>query len=340
MGIIFLRPRKTEGRHMARGEQLLRQWNLLKTLQSYRFGIPADELAERMECNKRTVLRDLRVLREIFPIQSEARDQGRKYWKLPGDFIASEKLQLTMTEMLCLHLSQQLLLPLAGTPFGEAVSSALQKIRSLLPSRALLYFQGLDETFLIKSLPRDDYSGLEEVITALNESILAQRQLRIRYSSASRGREIDSVFDPYGMVLLAASLYVIGYLHEYDEVRTLKVSRLHSARPTGRGFDKPRTFSLAKHTHGAFGVFGPGPVQTVRVRLTGWAATNVRELTWHTSQRVVSDVGETITVEFDLASTVEFKRWVLGFGPHATVLKPRALAREIADELARARENY
>ena len=63
---------------MARGEPLIRQWNLLKALQAHRFGIGTDELAARLECTKRTVQRDLNVLQQSgFPISYEARDFGK-----------------------------------------------------------------------------------------------------------------------------------------------------------------------------------------------------------------------------------------------------------------------
>ena len=37
---------------MARGEPLIRQWNLIKALQAHRFGISADQLAARVGCSK------------------------------------------------------------------------------------------------------------------------------------------------------------------------------------------------------------------------------------------------------------------------------------------------
>ncbi len=39
-------------------------------------------------------------------------------------------------------------------------------------------------------------------------------------------------------------------------------------------------------------------------------------------------------------NTVEFKRWVLGFGCHATVLAPKELAEEMPHELKQAHGNY
>lgn len=325
---------------MARGEPLFRQWELLKTLQAHRLGIATDELAKRLECNKRTVQRDLNVLQAIFPIHFEQRDFGRKFWKLSAHFIESEKLQLTMMEMLSLYLSRQLLAPLSGTPFGDGLATALEKIKAILPTRALSYFADLDDTFLIKSIGREDYSGMSKEIAILNDAILNQRVLKITYHSASQGRDLTTEFHPYGIMLLSASLYCIGYLEEYAEVRTLKVSRLRGVQRTERTFDKPISFSLARHTQGAFGVFGPGETQKIRARFTGWAATNIREHIWHPSQKIIKDTDQAVVAEFILSNTIEFKRWLLGFGRHVKVLTPKKLATEITNELASALESY
>jgi predicted DNA-binding transcriptional regulator YafY len=50
---------------MARGESLIRQWNLLKALQAHRFGVGTEDLAARLECSKRQVQRDLNVLQQV-----------------------------------------------------------------------------------------------------------------------------------------------------------------------------------------------------------------------------------------------------------------------------------
>lgn len=325
---------------MARGNPLYRQWQLLKTIQSHRYGIGSDELAERLECSKRTIQRDMIILQTIFPIQFEEHDFGKKQWKLSPQFIESEKLELSMMEMLSLYLSQQLLTPLAGTPFGDGLATAIQKIKALLPTQALAYFANLDDAFMIKSLGQEDYSGKGKEIAILNDAIVYQRVVRVTYPSSSQGRELRTLFHPYGMVLLSSSLYCIGWLAEYGEVRTLKVSRFKAVRGTDETFEKPTRFSLVRHTLGSFGVFGPGTVRTIRVRFADWAATNVREHKWHHSQRILTDDANVLVAEFDLSSTVEFKRWLLGFGRHAVALKPKNLVNEIAEELQAARSSY
>ena len=326
---------------MGRGEPLFRQWRLLKTLQAHRMGIGTDDLAARMECTKRTVQRDLGLLGDVgFPVSFEERDFGKRFWKLAYGYIESEKLDLSVTEMLSLYMSHQLLAPLAGTQFGDGLATALQKIKALLPKKALGYFGDLDETILVKNLATQDYSGRDKQIRILNEAIAHLRVVNIVYHSASQNREITTHYHPYGMVLLGATLYCIGYMEEYDEVRTLKVARITGIEQTDKEFERPPTFSLAAYTHGAFGIFSSGRYETVRVQFSHWAATNVREQTWHHSQNVVQDDGKQLVAEFELTSTVEFKRWLLGFGRHAKVLKPKRLADEVAEELSEAAEIY
>ncbi|MBL4702581.1 MAG: WYL domain-containing protein [Phycisphaeraceae bacterium] len=259
---------------------------------------------------------------------------------LAGDVIESEQLQLTMTQMLSLFLSQQFLLPLAGTQFGDGLQTAVQKIRALLPTRSLAYFEHLDESFFIKNLANHDYSGQDKEIRILNEALINQNVAKVKYRSASRSKEVISEFHPYGMMLLHASLYCIGYFACDDEVRTLKVARINGITLLGKTFQKPTDFSLANHCQGAFGVFSAKNKQKIQVAFTGWAATNVREIQWHPSQKIRKDIKDKVVATFDLGNTVEFKRWLLGFGQNAKVQNPKRFANEIREELNAAMNIY
>ena len=325
---------------MARGESLVRQWNVLKVLQAHRFGIPSDQLAARVGCSKRQVPRDLAVLQETgFPISHETRDFGKRFWKLPADF-GREPLILSVTEMLSLYLGQQFLTPLAGTPFGLGLGTALEKIQALLPADALEHFAELKETLLVKMIARPDYTACGKQIGILNQAIAEGKIVSIRYRPADRPEPIAGDFCPYGLVVLGVSLYCIGFLEADGDIRTLKISRLEGLELTGRSFDRPGDFSLEEHLRGSFGIFASGTSRRIRVRCGGWAARTVRELRWHPSQRIVEDDGNQLVAQFELANTVEFKRWVLGFGRHAVVLTPAGLAREVAEELTAASRAY
>ena len=92
---------------MARGELILRQWNLLKTLQTRGEGIPLRQLAEEFEVSERTIQRDFEVLEELgFPIEHEDNGCGRRFWRMPPDFFKTGPLVLGLTEAVSLHLAE------------------------------------------------------------------------------------------------------------------------------------------------------------------------------------------------------------------------------------------
>lgn len=330
---------------MSRGEPLYRQWNILRALQANRFGLCADELAGRINCSKRQVQRDLRILQDVgFPIWFEDRDFGKRFWRVKWQQVEGDRLMLSMTETISLFLSQQLLVPLAGTQFGDGLATAIEKIKAFLPSKALGYFQDLGAMLLVKNVARHDYSGQDKQIRIINQAIADSKALRVNYHSASQARDIETLFHPYGMVFFGTNLYCIGFMPQYGEIRTLKVGRFKGVEMTGQSFERPADFSLAAHIQGGFGIISSGKPRTIKVRFTGWAATNVREHQWHPSQKIAKDCrsngADCVVATFELSSTTEFKRWLLGFGRHAVVQAPANLAAELKAEFRESCKSY
>jgi predicted DNA-binding transcriptional regulator YafY len=283
----------------------------------------------------------LSILQQVgFPIHFEERDFGKRFWMLTASFHDREELMLSVTEMLSLYLAQQLLAPLSGTQFGDSLGTALGKFKAMLPKRTLEYFADLDETLLVKNIAQHEYHGQEKEIRILNQAVSEGRELRIRYRSAGKGRVTDTRYHPYGLIFFGTNLYVVGYHVEYGEVRTLKVSRLQGVELMRERFERPADFSLKTYLDGSFGIFSPGKLQHVAVRFTGWAATNVREHQWHPSQKIVKDAGAYVVAHFNLSQTTEFKRWLLGYGRHAVVLKPEGLRSELQAEFCAACATY
>ena len=61
---------------------------------------------------------------------------------------------------------------------------------------------------------------------------------------------------------------------------------------------------------------------------------------WHPSQEVTRRSDDSVVLRMHVAVDPALRSWILGFGHHARVVKPAALATDILEELEGAREQY
>lgn len=339
---------------MARGEQIQRQWNLLRMLQTRGEGIPLAQLAGETGVSERTIQRDLEVLQELgYPIEYNQDDYGKRFWRLPHTFLKSGPLVLSFTEALSLHLAERMLAPLTGTPFTEGLQSIQDKIRSMMPAKAMGYFSNFGGTLLVRPFAATDFSKHADIIRVLNECILGERTVEVEYRALWRGDQYKTAYDPYGLVLHLDDLFVVGRSHRADAIRIFKVNRILAAGATNSRFERPEDFDLEKFFQGSFGIIQTNrePVE-ISVQFKGVAAAVVEERIWHDSQKLEwlpaeanlfdhePDKEGSLVATFQLAEVIEFKRWLKGFGDRAVVLRPDWLRKEMHDELLEAAARY
>jgi predicted DNA-binding transcriptional regulator YafY len=327
---------------MADGAQLARQWQLLRILEQFRFGISVDDIADRVECSRRTVERDLATLYEIgFPISCETRDIGKKFWHVEQNFLESDKLIVGPTEMISMHLAKQCMAPLSSTCFGEGLEQLWGKIKSLLPRKALNYFAGLDEKFYVKFFDVDSNPNETTNLESFRKAINNNQVVSVEYNPDRKSSGYKMEFHPYGLVLYEGSMYVIGYSVQAQALRTFKIKRLTSVETTKKTFKKPEDFSLERCVSSSFGIHYKEINRiTVRCEFRDWAARLIREQKWHRTQVIEKDSGNKVVVSFLLDATTEFKKWILGFGPVVKVLEPKQLRNEMKDLLNKTLQNY
>jgi predicted DNA-binding transcriptional regulator YafY len=321
-----------------RGEQLSRQWKLIQLLAKSRYGIGLEPLAEELDCNRRTVYRDLDALMFAgFPITSERRD-GRVFYRVVDGFRLGDT-PFTPDELLALGFSEDLLRILEGTVFHDSIQSALAKIRASLGPELAGYLARLRESFRVLPGPHKNYADLADVIRALNEAVLARRTVRMRYTTARTGATAARAFDPYRVWYRNGGLYTIGHDHKSGELRTFAIDRIEAPELTSARFAIPDDFDFEARAASAFGVVIEPP-ERVRIRFGARRALYVREHDWHPSQKIVRLPNGTIELSMDVGPGDELASWVLSFGADAEVLEPAALRAQVARELARAGSLY
>lgn len=328
---------------MPRGDTLKRQWSLVQELQTHRYGITLDDLAERLGCNRRTVQRDINVLRAVgLPISFDADgDQhGQRRYALPHGYLDCNELLLTITEALSLYLARAFMAPLAGTSIGEAFDKLVERIERSLSDKTLRHFRDLQGLFLVLSQGQPDYKSHRDIVASVDTAVRERRVLKIAYRSPWRDDEYTTEIHPYGMVFWQGDLYVVAFSARAEDMRVFKIPRILRAELTSKQFSRPEDFDLEDHFSCSLSVSLSGEPFDACVQFTGPAASLVRERRWHPSQRTIPCEGDRVLIKLKISDPVGLKQWVKSFGPNAELLAPSHLRDELRQELLAAASLY
>ena len=321
-----------------RGDQLARQWQLIQHLAKSRAGIGLDELARELDCVKRTVYRDLDALMYAgFPVKSEKRD-GRAFYSFLDSYSLGD-VPFTPDELLALAFSEDLLRVLEGTVFHDSIASALAKIRAGLGPELTNYLSRMTDTFRVIPGPHKRYAQFADTIRMLNDAVLSQQTVAMKYRTGRSGAESERGLDPYRVWYRSGGLYVIGHDHQSGEVRTFAIDRIVEIEATDKSFEVAPSFDFDTFVSSAFGVISETPV-AVRIRFDSDWKNHVMEHTWHPSQKIAElpDGGLELTME--VGGTTEVRNWVMSFGAGAEVIEPSELRADVITELERVTARY
>ncbi len=329
------------GNLMSGPRPLERQWILLRTLSSRRFGATVRELAEELGTSLKTIRRDLEFLSNLgFPISRREGAHGRNHW-VAGFDSNSPPLTFDISEVLALYLGRELLQPLAGTLVWESHHSAFRKIKATLKDPVIQYLDQLKGLVHKTSFRNSRYHEKAVLIDVLMTGIEERRITFLTYHSARSTEPLTYDIYPYGLVYHRGSLYLIAQSQQHEQIRTFKLDRVIDVQLETLKFQKPADFDLQRYLKHSLGIFhADGAPQRVVIRFSKDVVRYLCEHEWHESQKLTREKDGTILAEFELNSLEEIKSWVLSFGANAVVEEPEELREQIQREVKQLATEY
>jgi predicted DNA-binding transcriptional regulator YafY len=323
---------------MGRNAQLIRQWAMLKQIETNRWTTIGD-MADQHNVSTKTIRRDLAALMEAgFPLYDERYD-GKVYWRLNEEYKGLPLATLSLSETAALYFSKKLVVNLAAPPFSDDIASAFKKIESALPDRNVKFLDSLDNMISVRADAPKDLEHRKTTIRVLMEAIGEEVKLKMQYYSVHSQQKKTYTIHPYRLMYFRGGLYLFAFVEEYTQIRTFAIERIESFEKTREPFDKPKDFTVETYLESAFGVVKEEPFD-VEVVFNADIAEYVRSRVWHPSQQVREIGGGRISMKMHVGGEFELGSWILSFGPSAIVVSPDRLRRRVEAELARALENY
>ena len=338
---------------MPRNAEVIRQWSILRDLESSR-RLTIDDLASRTGVTTRTIRRDLEALQAAgFPLYDETHD-GRKYWMLEQRaFRRLDDTGFTLAELSALYFSRTLVECLSSMPFQHDVRSAFDKLSAALTPGMRQFLDRLPLAVQAKAEPgaRKAERPAEGLginarqaasrgtrVAQLLDAILHHRRVVMIYHSFSSNRQKEYVIEPYRLVFAQGGLYLVAFVPEYDGMRTFSADRVLGVSVTEERFE-PQALEEEVFAH-SLGVHQGTPPERIEIVFDPRIAPYVKERMWHDSQEVHDEQDGGVRLALQVSNDWALRSWILGFGPLARVVAPPALATQILDEIERAKALY
>lgn len=214
----------------------------LEVLQA-RGWVGADELAGRLEVDRRTVRRYVTTLRDLgFPVEARVgRDGG--YRLRPG--FRLPPLMFTEDEALAVVLGLLAARRIGLAAAAPASESALAKLERVLPLELRESALSLDRTVEFTLRRRKAAPAASPILLTLSMAANGRRRVEIGYRNF-RGEVSERRVDPYGLVFHSGRWYLVGWDHRRQAQRTFRVDRMAAATLTEDTFTPPSGFDTAE----------------------------------------------------------------------------------------------
>lgn len=326
---------------------LTRQWELLKALPSRGPGHTARELTARLNqdgfrVSKRQVERDLNELSATFAVCCN--DKSAPYGWYWAKGASADIPGLSAAEALSMHLMEAVVTPLLPASVVDVMAprfkQAKNKLESLASQSVLAGWADKVANVppMLPQLPPKIDSGVLETV---QNALLFEKQLKVRYHAATKDTVKQHVMHPLGLVQRGVAIYLVGCVDPYEIPHLFAMQRMEQAELLDKPLRVPAGFSLSQYLNDGGMQFSDGQVIRFKAQVSKNIVFNLQESPLSEDQQIA----ETATTEwYELSATVpdswQLRWWVMSLGEMIKVVEPTPLREEVIKRLQQALGHY
>jgi predicted DNA-binding transcriptional regulator YafY len=327
--------RNCKGRQVYSRAPLARVMRIHQMLQSGTYPNCAT-IARTLEVGIKTVTRDVELIRDemAWPIEYDAKRRG---YFLTGPVPGFSGAPVTEAELFALLIAREAMTQYAGTPYHSTIEAALRKLTG-----AIDYLghapAGVSDLVSFRPFAPDK---LDEVMfRKLTDAAKERHAIQFTYRKVGGAEAEIRQVQPYHIACIENHWYLLGFDVKRSSMRTFALPRIRELVVTEEAFTVPDNFDPAEYLRGSFSAYKGGDDYEVVIDFDAWASDLIRGRQWHESQKITELPDGTIRFYMRLDSIQEAQRWVLGWGVHATVVRPAALCNRIHEVCAELSGRY
>ena len=206
----------------------------------------ADQVAKEFEVSRRTIERDIEMLRlelgaeVIYSRERACYEYKGKPLPLPGQWLNEREIAIML-------IAERALRMYTGTSFSDEVHPVFNKLLNPVRAdkKAMQYIKDLCKSvyFYRHSKPMRDLRN--EFSTVLN-AIMERKLLSMKYQAATRSKGFAErcELEPYILLNNAGDWFIIGLCRQSHEIQTFSLARVFEPKIEDLFFDLPDSFKV------------------------------------------------------------------------------------------------
>ncbi|RLC51814.1 MAG: hypothetical protein DRZ79_02175 [Candidatus Cloacimonadota bacterium] len=324
-----------------RNEALYRQWQILHLIyQNGSRGISLQNLADEFGVSKRTIRRDITNLSAVgFPIYDEVdNSRGRQLFYYIISNYRIPEIQFSLPEITELYLAY-LTFESYYKNDSNPLAAALKKINSTIPEEMRNFLKRMNKDIIPDdSLTLKSSENLIEKVRLIQQAINGGKRINFQYFNPFKKEYSQREVSPYGFKSYQKNFYMAGFCHSRNKIRTFAVNRISELKIISKKILK-QELDLKSFFDDGFGIFS-GNLRWVELHCSAEIAYFIKERNWHPQTKFQDLPDGSVIMKLPVNGFLEIKRFILSYGSNIRVLKPVALKKIIAEEIAEMKKLY
>ena len=308
------------------GEKILRVIQLYQRLCDTRTGLTTRQLADELEVTPRSVQRYIATLRDSAGVDVEEVD-GK--WHM-GTRSVLPPMQLDHRQATALLVAVRLLHQMRHEHDPSLVGALAQLSRALKIPAVTRYLESTIEA--AEQRPQNpERRAVEQTVV---DAFVRGQAIEVEYTDKA-GKASKRVLRPYFLEPRPEGrvIYVFAYDEMSEQLRSFRLDRIVSARLLPQTFEVPEDFDIDEVISGSWGIWMGDPEIDVHLHFSKAVARRVRETPWHPAAQLIDRPDGGIDMRLQVASEVEMRPWVLGWGAAVEVGEPPSLREYVASAM-------
>ncbi len=172
-------------------------------------------------------------------------DEGNVYWSGGPVTEMEAPVRLEDGEAVALLMALQMVRDSASPPFDYQADGVMRAVLQGLEGGLSELITDLERRITMRGATGEEPDW--EIFDEVSRAVIRKQSIDIEYFTASRGEVASRTLQPYVTLCAVGRWYVIGWCELRNEVRSFRMDRIRSAKPTGKTFGSRASFDPGKH---------------------------------------------------------------------------------------------